>query len=251
MTPTRISTTRALAVCALLAAGGLAAAVIGLPEYLARSAKAMAESCLDVPPDERRCRFVGGPLQMAGAPVFLENFQQAFLPTSAPITFHDASGGVWTAPPQTLTDGATIPAIFAPLVGDRQSRQYLMAAALHDAYCGVGNEGLETWRARPWEEVHRMFYEALLVNGTPPQMAKIMFAAVYLGGPRWDDPARALDQVSEARLVEEMRWCLEWIAREDPSPAEIEAWMRAREAALQAGGSAAPAYAGPGDPRGP
>ncbi|QRF67330.1 DUF1353 domain-containing protein [Ponticoccus alexandrii] len=250
MTKTRIISGRVLGACALMAVAGVAGAVIGLPEYIARTAIQVAESCLDAPEDETRCRFVGGPLQMAGAPVFLENFHHAFLPTSAKIDFLDAKGETWTAPPQTLTDGATIPPIFAPLVGDRQSREYLMAAALHDAYCGVGNEGLETWQTRPWEEVHRMFYEALIVNGTPPQKAKLMFAAVYLGGPRWDDPERSLEGVDEAALLEEMKWCLDWIARNNPSPAEIEAWMRKREGALKAGIVAVPGYVDGADPRG-
>ena len=37
----------------------------------------------------------------------------------------------------------------------------------------------------PWPEVHRMFYEGLLVGGTPVARAQLMYAAVWLGGPRW------------------------------------------------------------------
>lgn len=230
----RIFSRRILAASAFLAALGVAGTVIGLPEYLARTAIQIADSCLDAR-IETRCRFVGGPLEIAGQPVFLEKYQHAFLPTKGKIDFIDASGQTWTVPPRTLTDGASIPAIFSAMIGDRQSREYLIAAALHDAYCGVGNEELETYRTRPWTEVHRMFYEALIVNGTPPQKAKIMFAAVYLGGPRWDDPARALDGVPAQRLLDEMKWCLEWIRTNDPTADEIEAWMEARETALKAG----------------
>ena len=222
------------AVCLLLVAGG-AGAVIGVPEFIARQGLQTASTCLAVESRDRLCRFIGGPLQMAGEPVFIENFHHAFLPTRAKIDFIDAQGDTWTAPPQTLTDGATIPVIFAPLIGDRQSREYLMAAALHDAYCGVGNEDLPTYRKRTWREVHRMFYEALLVNGTPPKKAKIMYAAVFLGGPRWDEPDMSLAHLPESMLLQEMEWCLEWIELTDPSPDEIAQWMEERSRILLSG----------------
>lgn len=221
---------------------GVAGAVVGLPEYLARTAIQAAESCVEARRNGDRCRFVGGPLEMSGQPVFVEKYQHAFLPTKAQIDFIDAQGDTWTAPPQTLTDGASIPAIFAAMIGDRQTREYLIAAALHDAYCGVGNEELETYRTRPWHEVHRMFYEALIVNGTPPQKAKLMFAAVYLGGPRWDDPDRSLEGIPEHRLLDEMKWCLDWIKTHNPTADEIEAWMQARETALKNGQFEKPDY---------
>lgn len=222
----------------------LAGTIYGLPEVLSRRSP---ESCLEIE-DAKRCLFVGGPLEMEGQPVFLQGFNHAFLPTKAEIDFIDASGTIWTAPPKTLTDGATIPQIFAPLVGDRQSREYLMAAAMHDAYCGVGNDALPSWRTRRWEDVHRMFYEALLVDGTPPRKAKIMFAAVYLGGPRWDDPDRDLSAIPEAVLKQEMMWCLDWIALKDPPIEKILSWMKDREAAMKSGDHTRPAVLneGPG-----
>ena len=231
----RKSKGRAIVAIGLLLVAGGAGAVIGVPEFIARQASEFASSCLEVEKRDKLCRFIGGPLQMSGEPVFMENFHQAFLPTKAKIAFVDAQGQTWTAPPRTLTDGASIPAIFAPLIGDRQSREFLMAAALHDAYCGVGNDDLETYRTRSWREVHRMFYEALLVNGTQPQMAKTMYAAVYLGGPRWDEPERSLDQIPKEQLIQEMEWCLKWIQLTDPTPEEIEEWMEQREQLLLSG----------------
>lgn len=216
-----------------------AGAVLGLPELLARKVSDELQNCGE-PRDGDLCRFIGGPLELAGQPVFLPNFPHAFLPTSAQVEFVDATGDVWTAPPQTLTDGATIPPIFAPLMGDRQSREYLMAAALHDAYCGVGNEDLPTFQTRAWEDVHRMFYEALLVNGTPSQKAKFMFAAVYLGGPRWDDPARDLDRIAPEILLQELEWCLEWIQLKEPSLARIQSWMTNRETVMKSGNHTIP-----------
>ncbi|MFZ7093233.1 DUF1353 domain-containing protein [Primorskyibacter sp. 2E233] len=221
----------------------LAGAVgFGVPEYLSSRGQIGGAACLGPGKDGKLCRFIGGPIEMAGSPVFVEKFQHAFLPTTRKIDFVDGFGQTWTAPPKTLTDGASIPTLFEPFMGDRQSREYLEAAALHDAYCGVGNEELETFQTKPWEEVHRMFYEALLVAGTPPAKAKIMFAAVYLGGPRWDDPERSLEGVDSEALKREMEWCLKWIRETDPDADEIVAWMKARETALKSGDSSKPDY---------
>lgn len=245
----RLMSRRTIWVSALLSTGLVAGAVVGLPEYIASQAEKAEQTCLDLTDDNRRCRFIGGPLEMEGQPVFMENFAQAFLPTKEKIEFVDARGDKWIAPRQTLTDGATIPPIFTVLVGDRQSREYVIAAALHDAYCGVGNEDLETYRTRSWEDVHRMFYEALLVNGTDPQTAKIMYAAVYLGGPRWDDPERDLSKIDKAVILQEMEWCFEWIMGDDPTPDEIELWMQEREEALKSGQVSVPDYFDKFDPR--
>lgn len=233
----RKSRGRAVTAIALLLVAGAAGVLIGVPEYLVRQSVEYANTCLDVAEKDRDriCRFIGGPLEMAGQPVYLENISHAFLPTKVEIDFIDGRGNKWTAPQNTLTDGASIPVIFAPLFGDRQSREYVMAAALHDAYCGIGNEELETFRTRSWREVHRMFYEALLVNGTSPKTAKIMYAAVILGGPRWDEPKRLLDSVPPEKLLQEMEWCLKWIELTDPTPQEIEQWMEERETLLLSG----------------
>jgi hypothetical protein len=231
---------RKLILFGAVSATALTIAVFVVPGYLSKTTTSDAGSCLAVSSTSDRCRFVGAPLEMAGSPVFVEKFAHAFLPTSKELTFVDARGETWTAPVQTLTDGASIPTIFEPIIGDRQSRDYLLAAALHDAFCGVGNETLSTFQTKRWEDVHRMFFEALIASGTSPQKAKVMFAAVYLGGPRWDDPARVLDSVSPADLLQELEWCADWIDATDPTPDEIEAWMQNREADLIAGTAVAP-----------
>jgi len=214
--------------------GGAAVVLVGIAVGYRAFPVPPAQSCGGAQGHDR-CVFLGAPLQIAGTAVFLPPKQQAFFPTQAPLEFIDARGTVWVAPPNTLTDGATIPPYLEPMVGDRQSREYLLAAALHDAYCGIGNDDLVTFETRPWPEVHRMFYEALIVNGTSPAKAKVMFAAVYLGGPRWNDPDRSLDGVSEAALKQELEWCVKWLDGADPSVERIEHWMQGREAALRDG----------------
>ena len=181
------------------------------------------------------CVFENAPARLGPEPVRVADKPHDYYPLLTEIRFVDADGLAWTAPRDTLTDGASIPDLFLPLFGDRRSVEFLSAAALHDAYCGAGNAHLATFHARGWEDTHRMLYDSLLANGTPETKAKIMFAAVYLGGPRWDDPTRALDGVSEADLLREMIWCIWFIETKDPSRAEIEAWMKAREPALLAG----------------
>jgi hypothetical protein len=47
----------------------------------------------------------------------------------------------------------------------------------HDHYCYKENH------VRGWRQTHKAFYYALNTLGVPALKAKIMYAAVYLGGP--------------------------------------------------------------------
>jgi hypothetical protein len=51
------------------------------------------------------------------------------------------------------------------------------AAVIHDYWCKI--------KSRSWENVHRIFYEAMLTDGVPEAQAKAMYLAVYYRGPRW------------------------------------------------------------------
>ncbi|WP_158274060.1 DUF1353 domain-containing protein [Allosediminivita pacifica] len=179
------------------------------------------------------CRFENAPAQISDTQIILGERPHPYSELLAPLRFTDSRGVLWTAPSATLTDGASIPTIFVPLIGDPRSPEFLAAASLHDAYCGLGNEALPQYHQRSWQETHRMFYDSLRAAGVPATKAKTMFAAVYLGGPRWDDPSRSLADVPEARLREEMERCIAFIEREDPDLAEIEDWMSRREPALR------------------
>ena len=201
---------------------------------LAAALAAPARSGTDEPGCDP-CLFRGAPVRLSEAAVALPGKPHPYFALRAAVAFTDRAGLHWEAPEGALTDGASIPRALVPLIGQPRSAEFREAAALHDAWCGAGNEGLPQFRARPWEEVHRMFHDALLASGVSPAKARVMFAAVYLAGPRWDDPARTLDAVPEDRLRAEMRLCLDFIARENPSRAEIEAWMRAREGMLIGG----------------
>ena len=128
------------------------------------------------------CTFSQSPLRVLPEPVELPKRPYKFFPTAGQLNFVDAQGKNWVAPPRTLTDGASIPKIFVAIVGDPTAPEFINAAAVHDAYCGVGNETGTMFHRAKWEDVHVMFYDGLIVGGTPEIRAKIMFAAVWLGG---------------------------------------------------------------------
>lgn len=132
------------------------------------------------------CAFVNAPLQLAADIIRLPKRPYPFQPLAQELTFVDKGERVWIAPKGILTDGASIPPAFVSVVGRPTDPRFAKAAAIHDSYCGIGNEGTTYFHTRPWKDTHRMFYEALRVGGAPEKTAKTMFAAVYMGGPRWN-----------------------------------------------------------------
>lgn len=181
---------------ALMPALALAACVETAPPP---SPQAMATGPECGGPDQPTCQFFFGPYLLTNRPVALPRRGLPFYPLARRLGFVDSGNGRWVAPAGTLTDGASIPPIFVPVLGNPRSKEFANAAALHDAYCGVGNEDLREYQSRNWRAVHRMFYDALRVGGTDEIRAKIMFAAVWLGGPRWGDIGRDLSAGAVAR----------------------------------------------------
>lgn len=93
------------------------------------------------------------------------------------LRFTDKAKVVWEAKADLATDGASIPKVFQPLVGQPFAPAFIKAAIVHDHYCDR--------HVRPWRDTHRMFYEALIDQGIEQGKAKLMYFAVYLGGPKW------------------------------------------------------------------
>ena len=93
------------------------------------------------------------------------------------FAYEDNNGRTWLAPTDLLTDGATIPSLFWSVIGGPWDGLYREAAVVHDAFCCA-----QTAR---WQDVHRMFYQAMRCSGVGKVQAKTMFYAVWLGGPRW------------------------------------------------------------------
>ncbi|WP_417210797.1 DUF1353 domain-containing protein [Antarctobacter sp.] len=235
---------------ALLSACAFALAACDTSGYFAQSSRADAPelSCLTRP--QGGCTFSQSPLRVLPEPVELPKRPYKFFPTAEPLNFVDAQGSNWVAPPRTLTDGASIPKIFVAIVGDPTAPEYINAAAVHDAYCGVGNESGSMYHRAKWEDVHVMFYDGLIVGGTPEIRAKIMFAAVWLGGPRWRAPtggvlstqgqsdARAvayrnpMDGVSVAHKQDAMRRAKSYIEATRPPLPRLIAYLQRQEREL-------------------
>lgn len=93
------------------------------------------------------------------------------------LRFTDPAGVVWEAKAGLVTDGASIPGVFQPFVGQPFDESFIKSAVIHDHYCDR--------TVRPWRQTHRVFYEALLDQGVAKAKAKVMYFAVYLGGPKW------------------------------------------------------------------
>jgi hypothetical protein len=75
-------------------------------------------------------------------------------------------------------DGASIPKFAWSIIGGPFEGKYRDASVIHDVACVA--------RSAPWEYVHLVFYYAMLASGVDKTTAKIMYAAVYHFGPRWD-----------------------------------------------------------------
>lgn len=211
------------------------------------------------------CAFFNAPLTLLTTPINLLLRKATFYPMARDLQFVDSEKKTWVAPKGTLTDGASIPPVFVAMVGSPTSKEFVNAAAVHDAYCGVGNAELIQYHSETWQDVHRMFYDALRVGGTSPRKAKTMFAAVYLGGPRWepprltsnksqrakttgglfnqqarskstDEPQRTIDGqslrlqgMSNQRLQRELQAAIEFIDANRPTIAELERFLIGRE----------------------
>jgi len=132
-----------------------------------------------------QCKFINSPVKLSSKPLRLPDSPYPFFKTRNTLEFVDANGQEWIAPAGILTDGASIPPLFVSFIGNPRSKEFLNAATVHDSYCAESNRNGPYYHTAPWQEVHRMLYDALRVSGTPAIKAKIMYAAVYLGGPRW------------------------------------------------------------------
>lgn len=204
---------------ALLAAMLPLQACVSTHEDLATQKIAVSGDCL-----VGKCRFNNAPVKLAPEKIRLAGRAYDFQRLAARLDFIDAGGLDWQAPERSLTDGASIPEIFVPLIGFPNEPKFANASALHDAYCGIGNEAGAVYHSRTWQEVHRLFYDALVASGTPDAKAKIMFAAVWLGGPRWylqGAPDTTLDGVPDAAKTEAMLEAKAFIEHERPDMPEL------------------------------
>ncbi len=102
------------------------------------------------------------------------------------FVYIDPRGKVWLAPKDFIVDGASIPRAFWTVVGGPLDGKYRNASIVHDEAC--------VRREEPSEDVHLMFYEACRCGGIPEEKAKVMYAAVYHFGPRWELDLKFVDK---------------------------------------------------------
>ncbi|MGB7623659.1 MAG: DUF1353 domain-containing protein [Terriglobia bacterium] len=102
-----------------------------------------------------------------------------------PFAYIDPVGSKWDAPKGWIVDGASIPQIAWSVIGGPFEGPYRNASVIHDVACDQ--------KQRPWRDVHRAFYTAMLAAGVDPIKAKIMYGAVYQFGPRWERQVRLTD----------------------------------------------------------
>ena len=106
------------------------------------------------------------------------------------VRYTDPDGVVWVAPAGSKVNGASIPRAFWSLVGGPFDGKYRAASVLHDvAY---------DQQTRPWQQVDRMFYNALRCSGVGIVEAKTMYYALYRHGHHWKHPVRRATKLLQA-----------------------------------------------------
>jgi hypothetical protein len=138
--------------------------------------------------------------------------------------FADRSGKVWLAPSGAIIDGTSIPRELRDLTGLPYVAEYRKASVIHDYYCQAKTER--------WREVHRMFYDAAVTEGVSEPDAKVLYAAVYAGGWRWEPRGTSCYRSCHA-AAESLGWkpvvteamiqpIVEWARQTNPPLDEIE-----------------------------
>jgi hypothetical protein len=84
---------------------------------------------------------------------------------------------VWPVPKGAVVHGASIPRVLWSVAGGPFDGAYRDGSVVHDYYCKV--------KTAPSDDVHEMFYHALLASGVDSVTAGVMFYAVSWFGPRW------------------------------------------------------------------
>ncbi|GAA0488065.1 hypothetical protein GCM10009096_33780 [Parasphingorhabdus litoris] len=142
------------------------------------------------------------------------------------FAFIDDAQLVWSVPAMVRVDGASIPKFAWSILGSPFVGRYRKASVVHDWYCDI--------RTREWKATHRMFYEAMRTSKVSGAKARIMYAAVYYAGPRWDVAADYNSELAEA-MTPTAYSSLEQSERVDrpAPPADLTLWHR-RETDAQA-----------------
>jgi Protein of unknown function (DUF1353) len=133
----------------------------------------------------------------------------------------DPAGKEWKVPSGARIDGASIPRVLWTAAGSPFTGDYRRASVVHDHYCDIKTE--------PWQEVHRMFYDGMIAGGVGEEQAKVFYAAVRFGGPRWE-VTRSVDVRGDT--VEVMTTSTRELSQSQLD--ELSEWVRTAEPGLDA-----------------
>ncbi len=109
------------------------------------------------------------------------------------ITYVDPRGVKWEVPAGYITNGASVPWGLWNIVGGPYDGPYRDAAVVHDYYT--------EFKLRPWEDTHRMYYEASIARGISESRAGVMYAGLLVGADRWDPPAAGAVVPKKAQMM--------------------------------------------------
>jgi hypothetical protein len=130
------------------------------------------------------------------------------------LRYTDPYGEVWVAPAGSRVDGASIPRAFWTVVGGPFEGKYRNASVLHD----VAYEQ----QKKPWQEVDRMFYNAMRCSGVGAIKAKTMYYTLVRHGRHWKSSRAAAAELAERPQPADVEQVQEWIRANDPSLEQLE-----------------------------
>lgn len=106
-------------------------------------------------------------------------------------SYKDPKGITWNVPKGVIVNGASIPRPLWGIIGGPFEGKFRNASVIHDYYCEKKN--------KTWSEVHKVFYNAMLTSGVTWSKARLMYAAVYRFGPRWEKGTRSKKVCTEIK----------------------------------------------------
>jgi hypothetical protein len=130
------------------------------------------------------------------------------------LRYTDPYGQVWVAPKGSRVNGASIPKAFWSMIGGPFEGKYRNASVLHDVAYDE--------QTRPWQEVDRMFYNAMRCSGVGAVTAKTMYYTLVRHGRHWKQPKSSTGATDAPSVPAEQSEVEKWIRANDPSIEQIE-----------------------------
>jgi len=97
--------------------------------------------------------------------------------TIGDFEFIDSKGVIWRVPKGTIADASSVPRAYWSIVGPPLTSDYTIPTILLDYFTRE--------QKHPPEQVHKMFWDALLATGMETAKAKMFYTSVSTFGPRW------------------------------------------------------------------